>query len=282
MKTYLKTQRKTYRKTQRISSTLGACALGVGLFIAGCDDTTFSGGSGGGEGVTGSTYTDLVTLFDNNCLSCHSAGAKLGGLDLETDPCASLVGVTASGYGAPRVDPGNADGSVLYNKVAATGVYGGGMPQGGTLDGASIDAVKSWIDAGASCDSGGADSGGADGADGGGAGDYSFARVQEEVFNIRCTSCHGAGAGEAFVNLDLSEGAAHGMIVGEPSVESADGLNRVTPGSPETSFLYMKIRNTIDEGGTEGDPMPQGSVRGLDNTDELALVYGWILEGANP
>ncbi len=227
--------------------------------------------------MTGSTYTDMVTLFDGNCTGCHSAASKLGGLDLETDPCAALVGVS-SGYGDPLVDPGNADGSVLFGKVSDSGAYGGVMPQGGALDSASVEAVRSWIDGGASCATGGADSGG---SDGGGAAGFTFARVQDEILTPQCAVCHAPGADPDAEYLDLSEGAAYDNIVRVAAGWDAS-LYRVTPGNPETSFLYMKVRNTIAEDGSQGEPMPEGAPNGLDDTEKLTLLYGWILEGANP
>lgn len=125
------------------------------LMLAGCDDDIF--GTGGGSSDTagyGTGYDGAVAIFDDTCLSCHSAGAKSGDLDLETDPCAALVGVASAGAdygGAPLVVPGDSASSVLWNKMANTGTYGGVMPLGSGLDQATVDIVKNWIDDGAAC-----------------------------------------------------------------------------------------------------------------------------------
>jgi hypothetical protein len=130
------------------------------IWILACDDTIFANGTGG-EAVTGDTYEDVETVFANNCTSCHNptGAATFGGLDLQTDPCAATVRVSSS-YGPPRVDPGNHADSVLWNKMADTGAYGGVMPPSGKLPDPTIASVAAWIDAGAPSpcsDSGGDD-----------------------------------------------------------------------------------------------------------------------------
>jgi hypothetical protein len=124
-----------------------------------------------------SIYTEMLSTASCGTLGtydCHSSlGAlpvKVGGtgslLDLSLDAStvyAELLG-DGSGYpstnargdaGAivPRVAPGNADGSMLYIKLALpTEVdprYGEAMPPRGLVCPASLDAVKRWIDDGA-------------------------------------------------------------------------------------------------------------------------------------
>jgi hypothetical protein len=124
-------------------------ARGLLLLMAGCDDTIF--GAGDGE-VSGTGYAAVVQVFDQNCANgCHAASSAFGGLDLETDPCAAIVGVQAAGYDAVLVAPGDSAGSVLWNKMADTGAYGAVMPSSGVLDQELVDLVAAWIDEGASC-----------------------------------------------------------------------------------------------------------------------------------
>jgi hypothetical protein len=56
-----------------------------------CDDTLFP--SNGTDTPVTDGWCGVRSVFNNTCVSCHSAGAALGGLDLETDPHAAIVGV---------------------------------------------------------------------------------------------------------------------------------------------------------------------------------------------
>jgi cytochrome c5 len=122
-------------------------------FLVGCDDTVFPAVDHG-SAVVGDSYADVTSIFEASCNSCHSAGGQAGGLDLETDACATLVGVQASSYAGLRVAAGDSASSVLWAKVADSGEYGGVMPPSGMIAGDSIDTIAAWIDAGASCDIG--------------------------------------------------------------------------------------------------------------------------------
>lgn len=263
-----------------------ALALGLlaPLALVACDDTEFN--SAGGGPVEGEGYEAVVEVFDANCLACHSAGAKLGSLDLETDPCGALVGVSAANAeygGALLVDPGNSSGSVLWHKVADTGTYGDVMPTSGAMDQANIDIIAAWIDDGASCEggeSGGGESGG--GESGGGddtgdtgepstwQGDYSWANVQNEIFSASCTSCHIEGG--IYADLQLTSDVAYANLVSKASTQ---GTNYVEPGEPENSYLYLKL---TDDPSIEGSVMPTGGELGAQYQD---LVRGWIAAGAN-
>lgn len=230
-----------------------------------CDDTDFITPTGG-DAVSGDSFSDVQSIFEADCLSCHSAGAKLGGLDLETDACASLVGVD-SAYGAKLVEPGDHAASVLWAKMEDNGEYGGVMPQGGKIAQASIDTVAAWIDKGASCTdetTGGTDSGGT------GATEYTFAEVQAQIFEPHCVSCHTPGG--AYTGLDLRADVAYDNIVGVASSQRP-GMNFIEPGNPELSYLMHKIRG-IDY---EEAIMPQG---GMMEPELIALAYGWVLSGA--
>ena len=63
-----------------------------------------------------------------------------------------------------------------------------------------------------------------------------------------------------------------------PDDKAAQGLGielvRVAPGSPEASYLYLKVRG---DGGIDGDVMPQD--RGYDPRVDR-LVRDWIAAGA--
>lgn len=233
-----------------------------------CDDTEFPTPEGG-EAVSGDSFSDVLTVFEGDCLSCHSAAAALGGLDLETDPCAALVGAQASGYDAKLVEPGDHTASVLWHKMDDSGTYGGVMPQGGKLAQTSVDTVAAWIDKGASCSDdtgGGTDTGG-----GGTATNYTFAEVQERIFDAACVGCHVAGG--SYSGLELTAGASYDNIVGVASAQRP-GMALIEPGNPELSYLMHKIRGLDHEEAV----MPPGGA-GLD-PELIALAYGWVLSGA--
>jgi mono/diheme cytochrome c family protein len=124
--------------------------LGFLAFLAGCsddDDGTMD------PGPTPVSYeTQIQPIFDASCLGCHGDGG-LAGLDLRDGVShGNLVGVTTQNYApALRVAEGDPVASVLYEKVADTGQFGGVMPPGaGALPGEEIALIRRWIEEGAS------------------------------------------------------------------------------------------------------------------------------------
>ncbi len=90
---------------------------------------------------------DVQPIFDNNCVSCHPSS---GNLDLRPGQSYNqLVNVSASGYNALRVKPGDPEASVLYKKIDGSGTFGSNMPLGGQLSAADIQTIKTWIEQGA-------------------------------------------------------------------------------------------------------------------------------------
>jgi hypothetical protein len=96
----------------------------------------------------------------------------------------------------------------------------------------------------------------------------SFATDIQPVFDASCVGCHGAGGN---AGLDLRPGQSHGNLVGVAATEST--LNRIEPGQPEQSWLYLKITAQQDV----GDPMPPSGGLPQATSD---LVRTWIEEGA--
>ena len=108
------------------------------------------------------TFTQVKTsVFKPSCTlsSCHDAGARMGNLDLVTNPYTALINVAAVQTGAvadglKRVVPGDLQKSFLNIKVtlpsAEDAKYGGRMPDTGqTLDPSQLDILQGWILAGA-------------------------------------------------------------------------------------------------------------------------------------
>jgi len=94
---------------------------------------------------------DIQPIFNANCIGCHPGNADL---NLTADfSFANLVNVVSTGYApALRVKPGDPSGSVLWNKIAGTNIYGQQMPQGGSLTLAEINLIENWILDGAQLD----------------------------------------------------------------------------------------------------------------------------------
>ncbi len=97
--------------------------------------------------------------------------------------------------------------------------------------------------------------------------------VQANVFTPACAWCHESST--SYAGLGLADGDSWALLVGVPSVE-ADGLDRVTPGNPDDSFLVIKLEGTDPR--MVGSPMPVGGSPLA--ADVIAVVREWIQRGA--
>ncbi len=88
--------------------------------------------------------TEIQPIFNANCTGCHGTSA---GLSLaEGVSYNNLVDVVSNNYApALRVVSGDPTTSVLYNKVAGTGVNGQQMPVGGSLTTDQVALISTWI-----------------------------------------------------------------------------------------------------------------------------------------
>lgn len=103
-------------------------------------------------------------------------------------------------------------------------------------------------------------------------------QVQSAVFTPNCalSDCHRVGS--APFGLDLSPGETFGNTVGVASAEQP-GFDRIDPGNPDDSYVYMKVTADFR---ISGDPMPpQGLAPGLTG-QQIDLLRQWIEQGANP
>ena len=105
-----------------------------------------------------------------------------------------------------------------------------------------------------------------------------YDQIQREVFDVHCLSagCHNATslAGGLVLDAGVSYGELVDVVPTNP-VAAAQGLLRVTPGSPEQSYLYVKLTAA---GGVLGGRMPLGQAPLAPS--EIELVRSWILAGA--
>jgi hypothetical protein len=90
----------------------------------------------GGPGACELDYAnDIQAIFDTNCISCHSGGNPKGGLDLS-------AGVSYNNLVPSRVEPGDRDNSLIYQKLFA------GSMNNKTAE-ANKERIGIWIDQGA-------------------------------------------------------------------------------------------------------------------------------------
>jgi hypothetical protein len=107
-------------------------------------------------------------------------------------------------------------------------------------------------------------------------GQVTFQQVQSSVLTPSCalSGCHG-DAGAPF-GLILSAGEAYGNLVGVAAAE-LPAYQRVDPGNPDDSYLFMKIN---DDPRIQGDAMPPQGTRL--SSQRVQLIQDWIAQGANP
>jgi len=98
-------------------------------------------------------FSDISVILDSStCDNCHTGGSSQGNWNYDT-----YAGLIAAGNcGVPNVVPGNALGSLLYDKIDGDGTVscGGAMPNGApataaAFSSADLAAIEAWINAGA-------------------------------------------------------------------------------------------------------------------------------------
>jgi mono/diheme cytochrome c family protein len=99
------------------------------------------GGAGTSTGGAPSFQADILPIFQASCSGCHGS---LGGWD-----ASSYTLVMESGINAPVVIVGDADASLLAQKMLGTQTVGGIMPPGGLLPASKVQLIVDWINAGA-------------------------------------------------------------------------------------------------------------------------------------
>ena len=90
---------------------------------------------------TPSFSADVMPILEAECMICHG---NLGGWD-----ASSYVNVLGTGDHAPVVIPGDAENSLLAQKMVDTQIIGDIMPPGGLLPEDEIQVILDWIEAGA-------------------------------------------------------------------------------------------------------------------------------------
>ncbi|MGE3314462.1 MAG: DUF1549 domain-containing protein, partial [Planctomycetaceae bacterium] len=181
------------------------------------------------------------------CAKCHGEKTRKGELDLS-----SIAGIRKGGESGSVIVSGKPTESALYERT-----HSGEMPPDGNdpLTPEELDALRRWIEGGASLGAGAAAS--------------ETTLTQHDVLPIlllRCTVCHGARKQEA--GLDLRSRAA--MLKGGKSGPA------IKPGKPDESLLLKRIH---------AEEMPprqkliEATVKPME-ADEVEKLSRWIALGA--
>ncbi len=235
-----------------------------------------------------STYHDIQeAVFDKSCANsvCHAAPANAFGLNLTYGlSYEELVGVVpqnpaAAAAGMKLVDPGNPENSFLLTKLMGPTVseQGQRMPfGGGVLHTGKIDAVRTWIEAGAPQTGKIA-----------GIGDLGVLRDPDEVFEPPAPPAPGEGYQLHLPPFKIEPGTEREIYYatqirdenGDP-VEGDIFINRVEIFYPAGSHHFILYRFT-EEGLVQGVPErgitpgigvnPEDEFRELDTEDPLVL-----------
>lgn len=88
--------------------------------------------------------SQIQLIFNASCAGCHggTSGVVMNNYN-------NVMNSVGSQYGRKIVTPGDADGSVLYDKLKPNPQFGNRMPQGGSLSDGQITLIRDWINQGA-------------------------------------------------------------------------------------------------------------------------------------
>ena len=84
--------------------------------------------------------TQIQTIFNNNCTSCHIYG-HTSGLNLTM-----YSGTMTGGNSGSTIVAGDHANSELYNRITLPETANGDMPPNGSLSQSEIDIIAQWID----------------------------------------------------------------------------------------------------------------------------------------
>ena len=97
-----------------------------------------------------------------------------------------------------------------------------------------------------------------------------YPRIQEQVFNLYCVRCHGAGS-YAAAGLHLTDDKSHISMVNQEAVLSTDGKLLVKPGDVSGSFIHDILTSDIINY-NHTDVLPENEL--------ITLIDTWIKSGA--
>lgn len=101
-----------------------------------------------------------------------------------------------------------------------------------------------------------------------------FERVQNQVFNSQCITCHGGSSASPAGNLRLTEGNSYNSLVNVKAPDSSEGKMYVNPGNVNSSFIIDVLSDDILKYYNHTDIFS-----GSERSEILSLIQGWINEG---
>ena len=118
-----------------------------------------------------------------------------------------------------------------------------------------------------------------DNGDNGGNGDngdngtakVTLSELSDEIFTQSCAGCHGGG--NPSKGLSLAKDVIAASIIDKAAASKSD-YKLVNPGSPEDSYIVMKLENRD----IIGSQMPRGGTPL--STDQIKKIRDWIAAGA--
>ena len=129
------------------------------LSFSACSDSstgTNDYGNGPGNGTDNGAdeigfepvFSNVSQIFSTTCAPCHIGVSESG---VRLDSYDNVMNSVGDQYGDLVVQPGDADGSPLVDKIESSNPqFGVRMPQGGNpLSSERINQIKEWIDEGA-------------------------------------------------------------------------------------------------------------------------------------
>lgn len=114
--------------------------------------------------------------------------------------------------------------------------------------------------------------------------DGTYARIQRDILDKSCASCHRTGTSDARQSqLVLTADSSYTQLVGIASAQAvakADGLMRVKPYRADSSLLFHKVNWIPGHHSRDyGQLMPMGTTQGM-TAGQLEYVRRWIEAGA--
>jgi hypothetical protein len=145
-----------YSFTKSITGFIPILLCTLGLILGSCGGSTGpnggnSNGSGnGGNGIaTEPTFSNVQQIFQQSCggSGCHISETTNG---VRLDTYDNVIESRGTSYGELIVQPGDASGSPLVDKIEPNPDIGSRMPENGNyLSEDRIDQIRQWINDGA-------------------------------------------------------------------------------------------------------------------------------------
>ena len=98
-----------------------------------------------------------------------------------------------------------------------------------------------------------------------------LSELSDEIFTQSCAGCHGGGNPDA--GLSLAKDVIAASIIDKAAASKSD-YKLVNPGSPEDSYIVMKLENRD----ITGSQMPLGGTPL--SADQIKKIRDWIAAGA--